>query len=158
MTAGFVVLFLGLLAAIVRAHMREKRFFDRPLVARNRVFDPALNGFRWVLLPVGALLIARVSPVLGSVVVGLLLILLAYHQFIRSAWFQMRRLRKEFDMLKRTRPDARDGELLFDLASRRHQRWGSELIEQMVVDYPSIDGFSRIVVKMERGFRGFRPG
>ena len=49
-----------------------------------------------------------------------------------------------------------DEEILFELAYRKHPRWGPELIEEMVRDYPTVESFARTLGRMERGFRGFR--
>jgi len=46
--------------------------------------------------------------------------------------------------------------VLFELTYRKHPRWGPELIEQMVHDYPSIESFARMLSRMEQGYRGFK--
>ncbi len=155
---GFLILALGLLASLFRISLRERRFFDRPTLARSRFFDPLLNGARWILILSGIAILASASSVAGIAASATLLLLVAYLRFIRSVWFQKRLLVRDFARIRRERPGAPEQELLFEFTSARHPRWGSELIEQMVADYPTIETLAPMIVKMERGFRGFRPG
>lgn len=155
MIAGFVLLLSGLLGFLASAHFKDLRYFDRPAAARTPWFDPALDVLKWLLLVAGLARIASVSVRAASVVAGLLLVFWGWKRFVRSAWLQERLLRREFTARRRDRPDLSDEAILFDLVSRRHPRWGPELIEQMVRDYPSVESFARIMTRMERGFRGF---
>lgn len=154
---GYLVLGLGLLGSLVRAHLRERRFFDRPTLARSPLFDPVLNLARWTLILAGLYLVAASSAVAGAVTAGVLVLLLGYLMFIRSTWYQTRRIRQEFELLKRIRPGASDRELLHQMTCARHPRWGPELVEQMLIDFPTLEELAPIIVKMEKGFRSFRP-
>ncbi len=136
-------------------HFKDLRYFDRPAPARNPWFDPALDILKWVLLVAGLVLIARASLIVFFSAAGILLALRAYRGFIRSAFFQEKLLRRDFTILRRDRPDLSDEAILYELVCRKHPRWGPELIEQMVRDYPTVESFSGILTKMERGFRGF---
>jgi len=153
---GGALLLLGLLAGLLRANLRERRYFDRPTPARNRWFDPLLNLLRWGLLAGGLVLLWRATPAAGAGAAVALLAAWAWRQTIRGAWFQRRMLRREYEALRRERPDAAEHDVLFELTIRRHPRWGEELIRQMVLDYPDFDDLARIIAGMERGFRGFR--
>lgn len=155
MIAGGALLLLGLLGFLASAHFKDLRYFDRPAAARTPWFDPALDVLKWLLLVAGLSWIALGSVTVASIVSGILAALWAYRRFIRSAWFQEKLLRREFLARRRDRPDLSDEAILFELACRKHPRWGPELIEQMVRDYPSVESFARIMTKMERGFRGF---
>ncbi|MFQ5877093.1 MAG: hypothetical protein ACE5JH_05310 [Acidobacteriota bacterium] len=157
LAAGFVLLIAGLVAGLWRANLRARPFFDRPTIARRPGFDRLLSSSRWVLILTGLLIQLAAAPAVGAAVIGILAPAWAYHLAIRSVWFQRRLLRRQFDVLRKESPDAPEREILFRLAYSRHPRWGEELIEQMVLDHPSFDEFARIVVLMERGFRGFRP-
>ena len=152
---GIVLLFLGLLGMVLSAHVKRLRYFDRPSLARNSLFDPALDLLKWLLLLAGLALVARASRASFFVASGTLLLLWCYRRFIRSARFQRRLLERDFAAVRRDRPELTGEEVLFEIALRRHPRWGPELIEQMVRDYPTVESFARIMVKMERGFRGF---
>ena len=154
---GLALLALGLLGSLLRSGLREKRFFDRPTLARARFFDPLCGLLCWVLILGGIYGIATVSLGWGMAISWILLILIAYRSFIRSVWFQTRLLRRDYEALRRKRPAAPEREILFDLTMSRHPRWGPELVEQMILDYPSVDDLAPIITKMERGFRGFRP-
>ena len=155
MIAGVVLLLTGLLCFLASAHFKDLRYFDRPAAARTPWFDPALDVLKWLLLVAALARIAMISIPMASLVATLLLALWAYRSFIRSVYVQERLLRREFTARRRDRPDLSDEAILFDLASRKHPRWGPELIEQMVRDYPSVESFARIMTRMERGFRGF---
>ncbi|OLD62376.1 MAG: hypothetical protein AUI47_12690 [Acidobacteria bacterium 13_1_40CM_2_68_5] len=152
---GIVVLVLGLLGMVLSAHFKGLRYFDRPSLARTAWFDPALDLVKWLLLLAGLALLARASLAFLFVAAGALAALGGYRRFIRSARFQQRLLARDCAALRRDRPGLSDEEMLFEIAFRRHPRWGPELIEQMVRDYPTVESFARIMVKMERGFRGF---
>jgi len=153
---GYTLLFLGLFAMLAATHFRGLRYFDRPAPARNALFDPILAGLKWALLLWGLILLLRASPIVCFATTAALLVLWSYRRVIRSDAFQERLLRRDFAVLRRSRPDMSDGEILFELTYRKHPRWGPELIEQMVRDYPTIESFARMLSQMERGFRGFK--
>ncbi|HEV8702132.1 MAG TPA: hypothetical protein VGV60_12735 [Candidatus Polarisedimenticolia bacterium] len=155
MITGGALLVLGLLGFLASAHFKGLRYFDRPPAARTAWFDPAIDVAKWLLLGAGLALIARGSIRAACLLAALLVALRAYTRFLRSAWLQERLLRREFKRLRRDRPDLSDEAILFELACRKHPRWGPELIEQMVRDYPTVESFARIMTKMERGFRAF---
>ena len=154
---GFVLLLLGMLAALAGIHLGGLRFFDRPGIARHRLFDPLLALLKWVLLLGGLGLVAAASRPVALVTASLLALLWGYRRFVRSLAFQGWLLKRDFQALRRARPGASHKELLYVLAMRRHAAWGPELLEQMVEDYPTIEGLARKIAQMERGFRGFRP-
>jgi hypothetical protein len=153
---GLALLLAGLFLMLAAVHFKGLRYFDRPTLARNAWFDPTLGLLKWVLIAAALSLILRSSRPVFFVVVAALLGLWSYRAYIRSGRFQQKLLRRDFDALKRERPALSDAEILTEIASRRHPAWGPELIEQMVVDYPTLESFARMVALMERGFRGFR--
>lgn len=157
LTAGFVSLGLGLLGSLVRTHLRERRFFDRPTLARSRLFDPLLNLARWILILASLLLLAVSSAATATVTAVVLSLLVVYMKFIRSVWYQTRLIRRDFERLRRARPGVPERDLLYQMTCARHPRWGPELVEQMLLDFPAVDDLAPIIVKMEKGFRGFRP-
>lgn len=154
--AGGALLGLGLLAGLLRANLRERRFFDRPALARNRWFDPLLNLVRWGLLAGALALLWRGAPAAAAAAAAVLLAAWAWRRAIRSVWFQRRLLRRDYEELRRARPGAAESDILIALTMRRHPRWGEELIQQIVLDYPDFNDLARIIARMERGFRGFR--
>lgn len=153
---AYAALLLGLLGMLAAVHMKGLRYFDRPTFARNALFDPILDLLKWVLVAAGLLLLLRASWPAFVPTAALLLGLGSYLRLVRSGTFQARHLRRDFEALRRSRPDLTDGEILFELAYRRHPRWGQELIEQMTRDYPTIESFAVMLARMERGFRGFK--
>ncbi len=154
--AGIALVLAGLLASIVGTHLKARRYFDRPSLARNRLFDPLLAFLKWVLIVSGLVLVSRVSLRAAAAVTGLLAALWGYRRIIRGVRFQGWLLRRDYEALKRLKPGLPEREILCELAYRRNPRWGEELIEQMVIDYPTIDDLARMIARMERGFRGFR--
>jgi hypothetical protein len=153
---GLALLLSGLFAMLAAAHVRGLRYFDRPALARNALFDPILDGLKWVLLLSGLVLILRASRAVFFTTSAALLVLWSYRRMIRSDVFQARLLRRDFLVLRKSRPEMSDGEILFELTYRKHPRWGPELIEQMVRDYPTIESFARMLSRMEQGYRGFK--
>jgi len=156
--AGLALLLLGLLAWLAGEHVKALRFFDRPALARRRLFDPLLSLARWTLTLAGLVLVGLASRRALVAVVLALAPLWGYRRYIRSASFQRRLLRRDFESLRREHPEAADREIFCRLVYRRHPRWGVELIEMMVADNPDLDSLARVMARMERGFRGFRPG
>jgi len=156
LAAGVALLLLGLFAMLLSRHIKDLRYFDRPSPARHPYFDPSLDLLKWLLLVAGLWVLWRASRPACLAALGALLALGACRRLIRSRFMQTRQMRREFAALKSERPGVSDGEILFELAYRRHARWGQELIEQMVKDYPTFEEFSRMMVRMERGFRGFK--
>ena len=155
MILGFAFLLLGLLAMVASVHFKGLRYFDRPASARNPWFDEALDLLKWLLLVSGLALLLHASRPVFFGTAGILLLLEGYRRLIRSACFQERLLRREFIALKTRKPELPDEQILFELVYRKHPRWGPELIEQMVRDYPTVESLARILTGMERGFRGF---
>jgi len=151
--AGLMLLLLGLFAMLLSAHFKDLRYFDRPSAARNPYFDPSLDFLKWILLAAGLLLLWRASRSASYVAAAALLALWAYRRIVKSGFMQGRLLRREFATLRSERPGMSEDAILFELAFRRHSRWGQELIEQMVKDYPTLEEFSKMMVRMERGFR-----
>jgi len=158
LAAGLALLLLGLLAWLLGAHLKALRFFDRPTLARSRLFDPLLGLLRWTLTLAGLALVGLASRRALVAVVLALALLWGYRSYIRSAAFQRRLLRRDFESLKREHPEAAEREIFCRLVYRRHPRWGVELIEMMVADNPDLESLARMMAKMEKGFRGFRPG
>jgi hypothetical protein len=156
LAAGYALLILGLAGMLLAAHLRSLRFFDRPSLARLPRFDPILDAVKWLLVAAGLGLIGRGSLPAAVLTGAALAALWGYRAVLGSTGFRTRRLKRDFEALRRRRPDLGYEQALFELAWRRHPRWGPELIEQMVRDYPAIESFAVIVVRMERGFRGFR--
>ena len=141
---------------LVAVHFKGLRYFDRPTAARNGYFDPILDVLKWTLVIAGLVLLLRASPPAALVAVAALLSLWSFRRFVRSGFLHERLLRREFAALRKSRPEMSDEEILFELAYRKHPRWGPELIEQMAKDYPTVESFARMLGRMERGFRGFR--
>jgi len=155
LATGAALLLVGLLGMALSVHFKGLRYFDRPSLARHAFFDPTLDVAKWLLLLAGLVVLARTSRVTFLGAAGALLLLSGYRRFIRSSRFQERLLARDVAALKRDRPELSSGEALYEVAMRRHPRWGPELTEQMVRDNPTVESFARILVKMERGFRGF---
>jgi hypothetical protein len=153
---GFTLTVLGLLGLLAAVHFKGLRYFDRPAMARNVLFDPLLDVLKWALLLSGLVLLGRASRPAFLVVAVLLGMLWAYRRVIRSVPFQERLLRRDFVALRRNRPELSDADILFELAYRKHPRWGPELLDQMARDYPTVESFARMLSRMERGFRGFK--
>ncbi len=156
--AGLMVLIAGLVCALASIHFKGLRYFDRPELARHPVFDRVLDLAQWILVLAGLGLLARGSRVTFAVVGGLLVLAWGWRRLVRSVPFQARLLRRQCEAMRRQHPGAKENDLLRLLVVRRHQEWGEELIDQMVRDYPSIERLSVMMVRMERGFRGFRGG
>ena len=153
---GFAALLLGLLLLLVLVHIRSRRYFDRPAVARLVFFDPALLMAAAVVIFCGLLAIWRAWPTAGIAAAALLAAAGVYRAVIRSVLFQRWLLRRDYAALKRRHPDLPERSVLVRLLILRHPGWGEELVEQMVLDYPTFEDLGRVVALMERGFRGFR--
>lgn len=154
--AGFIALALGMFGWLVWVHVRARRYFDRPAVARNRLFDPLLIALSGLSAAVGLLLLWRSRRTAAAAVAALLILLWGYRRVIRAVSFQRWLLRRDYRELRRLQPDLPEKAILARLVLRRHPGWGEELVEQMVIDYPGLDEIAPVLARMERGFRGFR--
>jgi hypothetical protein len=154
--AGIALILAGMLAWVARVEMRGRRYFDRPAAARNPWFDPIVAGLHGLLLAAGLILLFLASPPSAAAAAVVLAAGWGYRRIIRSVPFRRFLLRRDFLAAKRGSPGRPDEEILFRLVMERHPRWGEELIEQMVRDHPTIEELARMMVRMERGFRGFR--
>lgn len=155
--AGAFLVLSGLLLSVWLERLRGLRWFDRPDTTRHRGFDRAASIVRWLAIATGIALLARASSFVARAVLAALALLWAYRRLIRSLRFQAWLLRRDYRTLRGRRPGVPEREVLLELVRRRDPRWGEELIEQMVSDHPDVGSLVRIVVRMERGFRGFRP-
>lgn len=153
---GLGILLAGLVALLASVHIKGLRYFDRPSLARHRVFDPFLSAVAWALIALGLVMAWRASWIAGFAVTSILAALFVYRRVIRGPWNHRRLLRRDFEAFRRGRPATPDEEVLRELALRRHPEWGPELVEQMVRDYPTVEAFASMLARMERGFRGFR--
>jgi hypothetical protein len=151
--------FLCLLAAggwLLGRHVGEARWYDRPRFARLRGFDATLAAIRWLTFGAGLWLLWRASGVAAAAALALFLAAWGWRAAVRSSAWKRRVLRRDYDRLRRARPDLEERDLLVQVVLLHHPAWGEELISQMVLDYRSLDDVARVVAKMERGFRGFR--
>jgi hypothetical protein len=156
MTTGFVALALGLFGWLLWAHVRAGRYFDRPAIARHPLFDPLLFVASALLAAAGLFLVWRARPAAGAAAAGILGVLWAYRRVIRGARFQRWLLGRDYRALRRRHPDLPERAILIRLVIARHPGWGEELVEQMVLDYPTLDDIAPLLARMEQGFRGFR--
>ncbi|HET6278304.1 MAG TPA: hypothetical protein VFG08_05945 [Candidatus Polarisedimenticolia bacterium] len=154
--AGVALILASLVAWVAGLHFRSRRYFDRPALARNALFDPIVATLHWLLLAAGLVVLARSSAQAAGAAAAILLAAWAYRRFIRSVLFRRWLLRRDVAAARRANPGLPERDILFRLVMERHPRWGEELIEQMVNDYPTVDQLARVIARMERGFRGFR--
>jgi len=153
---GFALVTLALFAWLVRAHMRERRFFDRPDIARHRLFDPALAALGGLLLIAGLVVLWRRAPVAAGATVAAMVAVAIWIKVARGAWFGRRAFRRDLEAARRDNPALPRRDLLVRAILARHPQWGDELAAQMALDYPEVDDLARVVARMEQGFRGFR--
>ena len=136
---GAALILASLLAWLVGQHFKSRRYFDRPALARNPWFDPIAAVLHWLLLAAGLMVLARASLPLAVAAAAILLAGWAYRRYVRSVLYRRRMMRREFAVAQRRTPDLPEREVLFQLVVEKHPRWGEELIEQMVNDYPTVD-------------------
>ena len=96
MTIGFLVLASGLLGWLVWTHLRAGRYFDRPAIARHRLFDPLLLAASGLLAAAGLLLLWRSRPSAAAAAAVVLVLLWAYRRAIRAVAFQRWLLRRDY--------------------------------------------------------------
>jgi len=154
--AGLVLVGLSLFLWLLGRHFREGRWFDRPRVARHRLFDPLLAAVGWSALAAGLALLWRAAPPAAIVMAALLLGLAGWRQVAQSAVMRARSMRRRQSVLRAAHPGLSERDALRRVVLERHPEWGEELIEQMLLDYDTTEEMARVMTRMERGFRGFR--
>ena len=153
---GGALVAVGLLLWLIRAHMRERRYFDRPDVARHRLFDPAVALLAGLVLVAGLAVLWVRSPLMTVAVLALLALAAVARGVARGAWSRGRAFRRDLDVVRRGNPGMASQDLLVRAILVRHPQWGEELATRMALDYPEADDLARVVARMEMGFRGFR--
>jgi hypothetical protein len=158
MSLGLALVVLALFLWLVGTHFREARWFDRPAFARRRFFDPFLAAALWASLVAGLAILWRAAPRAAIVTTALLLGLAGWRGIARSASLRARSLRRRQADLRAAHPGLSEEEALKQVVLEHHPEWGEELVAQMILDYRGADEMARVMTRMERGFRGFRPG
>jgi hypothetical protein len=154
--AGPALVGLSLFLWLLGQHYREGRWFDRPAISRQPLFDPLLSVGRWSALVAGLALLWRAAPRAAIVMAVLLLGLAGWRELARSAFMRARWLRRRQSDLRAEHPGLSERDALRRVVLERHPEWGEELIEQMMLDYGTTEEMARVMTRMERGFRGFR--
>src|SRR5437867_10927106 len=131
MSLGLALVGLALFLWLLGQHFREGRWFDRPGVARHRLFDPLLAVLRWAALAAGLALLWRAAPPAALVTAGLLLGLAGWRQAARSATMHARSSRRRQSDLRAAHPGLPERDALRQVVLERHPEWGEELVDQM---------------------------
>ncbi|HUD72941.1 MAG TPA: hypothetical protein VMQ62_13360 [Dongiaceae bacterium] len=155
MLIGPVLLFAAFLLWLIATHLRERPWFDRPDLARHRLFDPAILAAAGGSFAGGIVVVARRSPGAALGVTALVALAWGWRRFVRSAAWRRRTLARDLERARGADPAAPAHELLVRAILARHPEWGEELVAQMVLDYPDAARLAAVVARMERGFRGF---
>jgi hypothetical protein len=153
---GGALVALALFLWLVRAHMREGRYFDRPDFARHRVFDPAVALFATLALVLGLAVLWGRAPLVAGAVATLLIVAGAARGLARGVGSRRRAFRRDLEAVRRGNPGMPWQDLHVRAILVRHPQWGEELATRMALDYPEPDDLARVVARMEMGFRGFR--
>ncbi|HYV85283.1 MAG TPA: hypothetical protein VFB49_05195 [Patescibacteria group bacterium] len=158
MILGLALVVLSLFLWLLGTHFGAARWYDRPGFARHRLFDPLLAAARWSSLAAGLALLWRASPPAALTAAALLLGLAGWRAIARGEALRVRALRRRLAELRAARPGVSEEDALRLAVLERHPEWGEELVGQMILDYRGADQLARVMTRMERGFRGFRPG
>jgi len=158
MLIGPALLVAAFLLWLVATHLRERPWFDRPDLARHRLFDPAMLAAAAGAFAGGIVVIARRSPVAALGAAAFVALAWGWRRLVRSAAWRRRALCRDLERAHRADPTAAPRDLLLRAVLARHPEWGEELVAQMVLDYPDPARLAAVVARMERGFRGFRSG
>ena len=153
---GGTLVVLALFLWLVRAHMRERRYFDRPDFARHRLFDPVVAVLAALALVAGLVLLWRRSALMAVAVAALLAAAAVARGLARGAGSRRRAFHRDLEAVRRGNPGMAGQDLLVRAILVRHPQWGEELATRMALDYPEPDDLARVVARMEMGFRGFR--
>jgi hypothetical protein len=128
--------------------------YDRPRLTHSAAYPLWAGIVRKLLLAVSLLALAIAHR---AAFVGAVLLLLAgwgVRRVRASAGIQRRLMQREFDRLRREKPQAPDTEILFQIILSRHERWGPELVQQIVQENPSVERAARVVARMETQLKG----
>jgi len=152
--AGALMIASALFAALLEAHYRGKKAWDRPrwtLTATYRaLFRPA-----WILVLVAGLaLLALASWIVATAVAAALAAFVAARRRSRSPSVLAGTLEARARSIASRRPDLPHADALVDALLERHPEWGRELAEQIVRDAGDAASVARIVTRMEEGWPG----
>lgn len=124
--------------------------YDRPRFTHSPAYAVWAGALRKALMAAG--LLALYAAHWGAAAAALALLLGGWvtRQIVTGPLGKRREMQREFDRLKRERPQAADVEILYEVVYARHRRWGPELVQQIVQDHPSVEGAARMVARLER--------
>jgi hypothetical protein len=136
MLIGSTLMVAAFLLWLVATHLRERPWFERPNLARHRLFDPAMLAAAAGSFAGGIVVVARWSPVAALGVAAFVSLAWGWRRWVRSAAWRRRALRRDLERARRADPAAPQHDLLLRAVLARHPEWGEELVAQMVLDYP----------------------
>lgn len=147
---GVVVLALAL--GLVDAHLGRQRAWDRPVWTLSRGYRAGVGFVRPLLLATGVFLIFYGSILAGVIVTVLLLAILAYLRWVRSARYRVVLLERRLTALRRLHGGSTDHEIRVRLVLEQHPEWGEDLAQQIAADNRDVTSLARVLARMEEGW------
>jgi hypothetical protein len=135
---------------LLEAHWKALPAYDRPRFTHSPAYAVWAGALRKVLMAVGLILLYAAHRAAAAAAIAALLGAWMVRRIVTGPGAIRRRMQREFDRLKRERPQAADLEILYEIVYAQHRRWGPELVQQIVQDNPTVEGAARMVARLER--------
>ena len=124
--------------------------YDRPRFTHSSAYAVWAGALRKVLMAAGLILLYAAHRGAAAAAAAIVVGAWAIRRIVTGPVGIRREMQREFDRLKRERPQAADLEILYEIIYVQHRRWGPELVQQIVQDNPTVAGAARMVARLER--------
>jgi hypothetical protein len=135
---------------LLEARWKALPAYHRPRLTHSPAYAAWAGAARKTILVTGLLCLQAAHPWAAAAAALLLCGAWAVRSLLIGPAGKRREIQRAFDRVRAERPGASDVEILYQVVYARHQRWGPELVQQIVQENPSVEEAARVVARMER--------
>ena len=135
---------------LLEARWRALPAYHRPRLTHSAAYPLWAGLVRKAILGSAFLLLLAAQPIAAVAAALALGSAGAARILLGGPAARRREMQRSFDRLREASPAATDMEILYQVIYTHHQRWGPDLVQQIVQENPTVEGAARMVVRLER--------